>query len=83
MSLTRSIGQGHFHSNFNPDGTSIINKLASRSITGRGMQIKIHRHIGYKRHLPWNPIPNDERSECMCIESVFSMYHEVSDFVKR
>ena len=78
MSLTRSIGQGHFHSKFNPDGTSIIKKLASRSITGRGLQIKIHQHIGYRLHLLWNPTPNDE----MCIESVFSMYHEVSDFCK-
>ena len=80
MSLTRSIGQGHFHSKFNPNGTSIIKKLASRSITGRGLQIKIHQHIGYRVHLLWDPNPNDERSTCMCIERVFSMYNEVSDF---
>jgi len=82
MSLTRSIGQGHFNSKFNPDGTSIIKKLASRSITGRGLQIKIHQHIGYRVHLLWDPTPNDERSRCMCIERVFSMYNEFSDFCK-
>jgi len=82
MCLTRSIGQGNFHSKFNTDGTSIVKKLASRSLTGRDLQIKIHQHIGYRLHLLWNPTPNDERSKCMCIEKVFSMYNEVSDFCK-
>ena len=79
MSLTRSIGQGNFHSQFNHDGTSIVKRLASRSLTGRGLQIKIHQHIGYRLHLLWNST-NDERARSMCIERVFLTYHEVSDF---
>jgi len=50
------------------------------ALTGRGLQIKIHQHIGYILHLLWDSTSNDERSRYMCIERVFSMYHEVSDF---
>ena len=76
MSLTRCIGQGNFNSKFNHDGTSIVKRFASRSLTGRGLQIKIHQHIGYRLHLLWDPT-NDETARSMCIERVFLMYHEV------
>ena len=82
MSLTRSIGQGNVYSKFNHDGTSIVKRFASRSLTGRGLQIKIHQHIGYRLHLLWNPT-NDETARSMCIERVFLMYHEVSDFLEK
>jgi len=79
MSLTRSIGQGNFHSKFNHDGTSIVKRLASRSLTGRILHIHIHQHIGYRLHLIWDPT-NDERDRSMFIVRVLLMYDEFSDF---
>jgi len=79
MSLTRCIGQGNFNSKFNHDGTSIVKRLASRSLTGRGLQIHIHQHIGYRLHLVWHTICNGEETS-RCIERVFLLYEDVSDF---
>jgi len=79
MILARSIGQGNFHSKFKHVGTSIVKKLASRSLTGRGLQIQEHQHIGYRLYLLWDPTI-DKRDRSMCIERMFLTYNEVSDF---
>jgi len=49
------------------------------SLTGRSPHIHIHQYMGYRLHLLWDPT-NDERDRSMCIEGVFLMYDEISDF---
>jgi len=33
---------------------SIVDRLAARSVTGRGLQILAHQHFGYRLHLEWS-----------------------------
>jgi hypothetical protein len=35
--------------------TSIVQKLISRSVTGRGLGIKVHTHSGWTVHVTWSP----------------------------
>ena len=41
---------------------SIVDRLASRSLTGRGLHILILQHFGYRLHLEWSGDPNNKRS---------------------
>ena len=79
MNLARSSGQGKFSSKLNQDGTSIVKRLASRSLTGRGLQIHIHQHVGYRLHLVWDTTSSGKETS-RCIERRFLMYEDVSDF---
>jgi len=73
MKLKRSIGQWNFHSKLNEDGTSIVKRSASRSLTGRGLHIHIHQHIGYRFHLVCDTTSSGKETS-MCIESVFNVW---------
>jgi hypothetical protein len=61
------------------DGTSIIKKLTSRSLTGQGLQIHTHQHIGYKVHLIWH-ITKKVKESVICMERTFELYGDVYDF---
>ena len=45
-----SDGQGKLHSHSHH---RIYTGLSSRSLTGRGLDIKIHQHHGYRLHILW------------------------------
>jgi len=83
MNRTKSTGQGKFHSklsqNVTSDGTSIVKRLASRSVTGRGLQIQIHQHIGFQLNLVWHTTSNGKETS-RCREILFLMYEDVTDF---
>ena len=50
-------GQGNLYSDLShglsSDGTSIVENQASRSLTGRGLGIDVHKHIATQLHLYW------------------------------
>jgi len=79
----RSVGQGNFYSKLShkitSDRTSVIKRLASRSLTGQGLQMRIHQHIWFKLHVVWHASSKGKES-LRCIERVFSMYSDVKDF---
>jgi hypothetical protein len=35
--------------------TSVLQKLISRSVTGRGLWLSVHAQTGWTIHLSWNP----------------------------
>ena len=41
---------------------SIVDRLAARSLTGRGLDIHAHQHFGYRLHLEWGGDPNNTHS---------------------
>jgi hypothetical protein len=54
----KSTGQGNLFSKLDSkknfeNNTSIISRLHSRSLTGRNLQIKVHRHFGNRLQLFW------------------------------
>jgi len=83
MNLTRTIVYGNFQSKLHQivtgDGTSIVKRLAYRSLTGRGLHIHIHQHLGYRLHLVWDTTRNGKETS-KCIERRVLMYQEVTDF---
>ena len=58
---------------------SIVGRLASRSLTGRGLQILVHQHFGYRLHLEWSGNTNNENS-VRFIERRFQMWDEAESF---
>jgi len=77
MNPTRSVLQGNLYSklsqNIASNGTSIIKKLTSRSLTEQSLQIQIHNHKELALHLVWCIKSNDKTSS-RCIERTFSSY---------
>jgi len=71
----RSIGQGNLHSllNLRPAGSSIVRRLATRSITGRGPNVGVHQHYGWRLHLEWET-ENEQRG---CLERSFTSFEDV------
>ena len=53
-----SLGQGNPSSlpcrTLSAQRFSIVDRLASRSLTGRPLQILVHQHFGYRLHLEWS-----------------------------
>jgi hypothetical protein len=41
---------------------NIVTRLVSRSLTGRGLQIQVHQHYGFRLHLVWG---SDARERCL------------------
>ena len=78
---TRSVGQANFFSktsqSINSKGTSIVWRLASRCVTGNGLRIQIHQHIGFRLHIVWNVT---DFKATRCLERVFTNYGELLDF---
>jgi len=58
---------------------SIVDRLASRSLTGRGLHILIHQHFGYSLHLQWSGDPNNENS-ARFMERRFQRWDETESF---
>jgi hypothetical protein len=55
-SYRKSTGQGRLHSHSYhriSNLSSIVKRLASRSLTGQGLGIKVHQHYGFRLHLVW------------------------------
>jgi len=61
-----SLGQGNHSSlqsrTLSARRLSIVDRLAARSLTGRGLHIHVHQHFGYRLHLEWSGDPNNTRS---------------------
>lgn len=54
---------------------SIVEKLFSRTLSGRTLDLAVHQHLGYRLHLVW-----DGRSREMRVERRFKTYADVSSF---
>ena len=61
-----SLGQGNHSSlqsrTLSARRLSIVDRLAARSLTGRGLNIHVHQHFGYRLHLEWGGDPNNTHS---------------------
>ena len=72
-----SDGQGKLHSHSHhriyTGLSSIVQRLISRSLTGRGLDIKIHQHHGYRLHILWEW---DRKKNCKPLESCFERYFD-------
>jgi len=66
-----SDGQGklhsHSHHRISSGLSSIVQKLTSRSLTGRGLDVQIPQHHGYRLHMLWG-------KNCKPLESCFERY---------
>ena len=73
----RSIGQGYLRSrpDLRPAGLSVVQRLATRSVTGRGPNINVHQHFGWRLHLEWT---NGE--ERRCFERFFETFESIDEF---
>ena len=60
-----SLGQGNpsslLCSTLSARRLSIVDRLAARSLTGRGLNIHVQQHFGYRLHLEWSGDPNNHR----------------------
>ena len=87
MTPTRSVGQADFFSKSSKSnascGASIVHKLASRSITGNGLQIQIHQHVDFKVHLVWHVFDKHNKKSVRCIERIFSEINALDAFCKQ
>lgn len=81
MNLTKSVGQANHHCNLplRSAGTSVVQRLASLSIAGRGLGIELHQHIGYRLHLVWH-VTEHGKTTTRCLVRVFGMFEDVHQF---
>ena len=79
MNTQKSTGQGNLRSylHLRPAGSSLIQRLATRSITGPGLEINIHQHCGWRLHLEW--LNGKTRS---CFERFFETFEDVDRFCR-
>ena len=61
------------------ESSSFVTRLVSRSLTERGLQIRVPQHVRYELHLVWRGTGKHVSSE-RCIERVFLMYDDVERF---
>jgi hypothetical protein len=84
-SYRMSTGQGrpHLHSHHRISNlSSIVKRLASRSLTGRGLDIKVHQHYGFRLHLVWEwkrDAQNCKPSESCFVRNFFD-YKDLEKF---
>jgi hypothetical protein len=57
----------------------IVDRLASRSVTGQSLDIRIHQHTGYRVHFEWNG-GNDNKDKYRAMERRFFMYSDAQTF---
>lgn len=77
---SNSQGNLHSHSHHMISGSSsIVKRLASQSLTGRGLSTRVHQHYGFKLHLVWKSTRNCVTSET-CLERCFYKYADVEKF---
>jgi len=86
MNPTRSVGQANFFSKSShtiaSNGSSIVHKLASRSLTENGLQIHVHQHAGFKLHLVWHVFDKRNNTSVKCFERIFPDFNALYDFCK-
>ena len=72
-------GQGKLHTRSAPRvaGSSIITRLASRSLTGQSLHIEVHEHYGFSFHLNWQFI-RDGVSYETCMERKYVIFRDVN-----
>jgi hypothetical protein len=84
-SYRRSNGQGILHSHSQhafSNLPSIVERLASRSVTGRGLGIEVHQHCGFRLHILWvyrRDVTHYKPIES-CFERNFFTYAELQTF---
>jgi len=78
MSTERSVGQGNLRSprTLSPAGSSIVQRLAKRSISGRGLNVRVHQHHGWRLHLEWT----DGHESRRCFQRYFTSLEAVDTF---
>jgi len=71
----KSVGQGNLHSplNLRPVGSSIVQRLSTRSIAGRELGVNVHQHYGWRLHLEWQT----ENGRSHCFERFFTFFEDV------
>jgi len=78
-----SIGQGNLFSKMchevSSNGTSIVKRLVSRSLTERSLRNHVHQHLGYRLHLVWEST-NKGTTTARCMERVFPRYEDIATF---
>ena len=86
MAPTRSVGQANFISlssqSIGSRGSSIVHQLASRSITGNGLGIHVHRHVGFKLHLVWHVLDKHNNKSVKWFERIFPNFDDLYNFFK-
>jgi hypothetical protein len=86
MAPTRSVGQANFVSlssqSIRSRGSSIVHQLASRSITGNGLGIHVHRHVGFILHLVWHVWDKHNNKSVKCFERIFPNFDDLYNFFK-
>ena len=86
MAPTRSVGHANFVSlssqSIRSRGSSIVHQLASRSITGNGLGIHVHRHVGFILHLVWHVWDKHNNKSVKCFERIFPNFDDLYNFFK-
>ena len=63
------------------DRLSIVDRLAARSVTGRGLQILVHQHYGYLLHLEWGSGSSSRDSSRFMERRLAKLKRSVRDYV--
>ena len=86
MSPSRSVSQANFSclssQIIGSKVSYIVHKLASRSITGNGLQIHAHQHAGFKLHLDWHVFNKHNNTSVKCFERIFPEFNALYDLCK-
>ena len=74
----KSFEQGNLrsHLHLRPAGSSVVQRFATRSITGRGLGLNVHQHVGFRLHLEWQEENNTRRY----FERLFETFKGVDQF---
>jgi hypothetical protein len=67
------------------DYTSVVQKIAFRSLTGRGLGLTVHTQLGLSIHLSWNPsLRTGSYDNCVARHTVQSaVWHEIVRQIRR
>lgn len=79
----RSIGEGNLFSKMchevSSNGTSIVKRPVSQSLTERSLRTHVNKHLGYRLHLVCKST-NKGMTPARCMERVFVMYEDIATF---
>jgi hypothetical protein len=85
QSFDMSCGQGYRFSRMSRRATanrsSMVTRLASRSITGHDVPIQVHQHRGFTLHIVWEFDRNGVPSKA-CVHRQFLFYDDVDKFCR-
>jgi hypothetical protein len=65
--------------------TLLVQKLISRSVTGRGLRLSVHAHTGCTIHLSWNPgVRTGSYQNCVARHTIHSgVWHAILRQLRR